>query len=311
MPAPRSALLGLAGSYRSPKWKIEAASTALARPSRMPSTRWSSVPTPPDAMTGTGTASAIARVRATSIAGFGAVAVHRGQQDFARTEIATSLRIVDRVDAPSALRPPWVKISQRGLGRADTCLASIATTTHCAPNFSAALAHEIAGRCTAAVLIDTLSAPASSSVRMSSTRAHAAADRQRHEAALPPCACTTSKIVPRSLVAGGDVEEAEFVRTGRVIGHRRSRPDRRHRADRRNCTPLTTRPSLTSRQGMTRTFSIRRAPLARAESGAAPRADRCARHTSARPEIAPSSTRAVGLQQTLRHRRSRPARPTR
>ena len=49
-----------------PKWKIEAASTALACPSRIPSTRWSSVPTPPEAITGTCTASAMARVSAMS-----------------------------------------------------------------------------------------------------------------------------------------------------------------------------------------------------------------------------------------------------
>src|SRR6202022_2845717 len=46
----------------SPKWKIDAASTAVAWPSRMPSTKWSRLPTPPDAMTGTGTLSAMARV---------------------------------------------------------------------------------------------------------------------------------------------------------------------------------------------------------------------------------------------------------
>ena len=40
----------------SPKWKIDAASTALAPPSRTPATRWSSEPTPPDAITGTLTA---------------------------------------------------------------------------------------------------------------------------------------------------------------------------------------------------------------------------------------------------------------
>src|SRR5258707_224768 len=44
------------------KWKIEAASTAVACPSRMPSTRCSNVPPPPEAITGTGTASATARV---------------------------------------------------------------------------------------------------------------------------------------------------------------------------------------------------------------------------------------------------------
>src|SRR5690606_26987749 len=46
-----------------PKWKMDAASTAAAWPSRMPSTMWSRVPTPPLAITGTGTASATARVR--------------------------------------------------------------------------------------------------------------------------------------------------------------------------------------------------------------------------------------------------------
>src|SRR5882762_8176069 len=46
----------------SPKWKIDAASTAVACPSRMPFTRWSRLPTPPDAITGTGTLSATARV---------------------------------------------------------------------------------------------------------------------------------------------------------------------------------------------------------------------------------------------------------
>ncbi len=49
-----------------------------------------------------------------------------------------------------------------------TALASIATTMHWVPNFSAA-ARTNSGSFTAAVLIETLSAPASSSRRMSST----------------------------------------------------------------------------------------------------------------------------------------------
>ena len=36
------------------------------------------------------------------------------------------------------------------------------------------------------------------------------------------------------LVAGGDVEEAELVGAGRVVGDARPRPDRRRRAGRRN-----------------------------------------------------------------------------
>src|SRR5919199_1173870 len=64
---PASASRRLASAtLASPKWKIEAASTALAWPSRTPSTRCSSVPTPPEAMTGTVTASAMARVSARS-----------------------------------------------------------------------------------------------------------------------------------------------------------------------------------------------------------------------------------------------------
>jgi hypothetical protein len=57
-------------------------------------------------------------------------------------------------------------------------LASIATTMHWLPNFSAAFATN-SGRLTAAVLIETLSAPASSSARISSTCAR----RRRRSAA--------------------------------------------------------------------------------------------------------------------------------
>ena len=49
-----------------PKWKTLAASTASASPSMMPSAKCSSVPTPPEAMTGMGTARATARVSARS-----------------------------------------------------------------------------------------------------------------------------------------------------------------------------------------------------------------------------------------------------
>ena len=65
---------------------------------------------------------------------------------------------------PVGLRPPWVKISNPPPSRR---LASMATTMHWVPNFSAASATN-AGFETAAVLIETLSAPASSSARTSS-----------------------------------------------------------------------------------------------------------------------------------------------
>ena len=49
----------------SPKWKIEAASTADA-PARTPSTMCCTVPAPPDAMTGTSTAAVTLRTSSTS-----------------------------------------------------------------------------------------------------------------------------------------------------------------------------------------------------------------------------------------------------
>ena len=51
------------------------------RPTVAPSTRWSRVPTPPEATTGTPTASTTARVSSEVEAVAGAVAVHRGEQD--------------------------------------------------------------------------------------------------------------------------------------------------------------------------------------------------------------------------------------
>src|SRR5256885_1329107 len=73
---------------------------------------------------------------------------------------------------PVEWRPPWVKISQRACSAGfETFLASIATTMHWSPNFSAASLTK-ARRATAAVLIDTLSAPEVSSLRISSTGGH-------------------------------------------------------------------------------------------------------------------------------------------
>ena len=65
---------------------------------------------------------------------------------------------------PVDRRPPWVNTSKRS---SPTDFASIATTMHWLPNFSAASPTN-SGRATAAVLMDTLSAPASSSLRISS-----------------------------------------------------------------------------------------------------------------------------------------------
>ena len=70
--------------------------------------------------------------------------------------------------SPVALRPPCVNTSQRELIASPTCLTSIATTIHCEPKRLAASA-TICGLTTAVVLILTLSAPAFSKRRTSST----------------------------------------------------------------------------------------------------------------------------------------------
>ena len=89
---------------------------------------------------------------------------------------------------------------------------------HCEPNFRAASATN-SGRWTAAVLIETLSAPAISSLRMSST------------VRTPPPTVSGMKHLLRRpvdhaeqrvpvLVRGGDVEEAELVRALLVVDPR-------------------------------------------------------------------------------------------
>ena len=121
---------------------------------------------------------------------------------------------------PVGLRPPWVKISQRaGASGCDTRLASIATTMHWSPNFSAASLtksrrrhrrgidrHFVgAGRKQRADILDG---------------AHAAADGERHEAGFrrAPHHVEHDAAV---LVARRDVEEGQLVGAGLVIGDRR------------------------------------------------------------------------------------------
>src|SRR4051794_13699802 len=142
----------------SPKWNIEAASTAVAWPWRMPSTRWSRLPTPPEAITGTGTLSAMACVSGRS----NPCLVPSRSIEVSRISPAPSdptSWAYSMASMPVKLRPPWVKISQRSPPPARlTRLASIATTMHCSPNFSAACLTNSRLE-TAAELIETLSAP--------------------------------------------------------------------------------------------------------------------------------------------------------
>ena len=95
----------------------------------------------------------------------------------------------------------------------------MATTMHWSPNFSAASLTK-ARRSTAAVLIDTLSAPDDKQRADVLDGAHAAADGERHEAGFrrAPHHVENDAAV---FVARGDVEKAQLVGAGRVIGDRR------------------------------------------------------------------------------------------
>src|SRR6516225_1301593 len=172
----------------SPKWKIEAASTAVAWPSRMPSTRCSSVPTPPEAITGTGTASAMARVIDGVEPGGIAAAVGEDFPALAFPPLRHALGIDRNHDALVAeflrrLLDKGAPGDRRGVDR-----------------------HLVGAR--SEKLADVLD------------RAHPAADGERHEAGLGRAPHHVEDDVA-VLVAGGDVEKRELVGAGSIIGDRR------------------------------------------------------------------------------------------
>ena len=184
-----------------PKWKMEAASTALARPSRTPSTRWSRPPTPPDAITGMLTASATARVSWMSKP---ALVPSRSMEVNNISPAPYSAMRFAQLTAsmPVSLRPPWVNTSKRGPSpwpspwpARPARLASMATTMHWLPNLSAA-SRTNSGLRTAAVLMATLSAPASRSFRISSRvlTPPPTVSGMKHSSAVR---ATTSKMVSR------------------------------------------------------------------------------------------------------------------
>src|SRR3954470_2787901 len=237
----------------SPKWNIDAASTAVAWPWRMPSTRWSRWPTPPEAITGTGTLSAIACVSGRSKPW----RVPSRSIDVSRISPApseTTSWAYSMASMPVPLRPPWVKISQRSEPPPRlTRLASIATTMHCSPNFSAPSLTN-SRRATAALLIETLSAPERSRVRISSmvrTPPPTVSGMKQASAVR----LTTSSMVPRfSWVAVMSRKQSSSAPAASyAIAASTGSPASRKST---KLTPLTTRPSLTSRQGITRTLNI-------------------------------------------------------
>ena len=112
-----------------------------------------------------------------------------------------------------------------------TCLASMATTMHWLPTLPAA-SPTTCGLLTAAVLMLTLSAPALSRRRTSST-VNAAADGE----GMKTCSATCSDHVQDDVAVvgtGGDVEEGDLVGALLVVADGRFRPGRRHPAVRRN-----------------------------------------------------------------------------
>src|ERR1700682_6236315 len=155
---------------------------------------------------------------------------------------------------PVGLRPPWVKISQASASPGcDTFLASIATTMHWSPNFSAASLTK-ARRVTAAVLIDTLSAPEVNSARMSSmlrTPPPTVSGMKQASAVRR----TTSSMMPRFSWLAGMSRKVSSSAPASSYGIEAATGSPATR-ELTKLTPLTTRPSLTSRQGMTRTLNM-------------------------------------------------------
>src|SRR4030066_221273 len=116
---------------------MDAASTASAPPAVSPSYRWSSVPTPPEAITGIPTRSAMVRVNRMSYPS----RVPSRSMLVSRISPAPyrSIRAAhSTASIPVGVRPPWVYTSHSP-GRSGTARASIATTVHWLPNPSAPL----------------------------------------------------------------------------------------------------------------------------------------------------------------------------
>src|SRR3990172_9401532 len=230
---------------------MDAASTASAPPAVSPSYRWSSVPTPPEAITGIPTRSTMVRVNRMS---------YPSRVPSRSMLVSTippppypSIRAAhSTASIPVGVRPPWVYTSHSP-GRPGTARASIATPVHWLPIRSAA-PFTNSGSATAAVLIDTLSAPAESRFRMSSI----VRTPPPTVSGMNTCSAvrrTTSMRMSRfswdavmSRKVSSSASSSSYLRaisTGSPASRKET-----------NRTPFTTRPSFTSRHGMIRLASI-------------------------------------------------------
>ena len=148
-----------------PKWNTLAARTASA-PASTAGAKCASVPAPPLAMTGTVTAARTARISSRSKP----AVVPSASIEFSRISPAPSCtprRAQATASIPVPVRPPCV-VTSKPLGGPPVRRASTDSTTHCAPNCCAA-SDSSSGRAMAAVLSETLSAPARSSRSTSAT----------------------------------------------------------------------------------------------------------------------------------------------
>ena len=161
------------------RWKIDAASTASALPSATAAVMSAGVPAPPEATTGTWTREVTGRSNSMIEAFPGAVAIDRGQQHLAGTELDTAVDPLDRVDAGglAAALDHDLPASRchRGARAASTLM-----TTHWLPKRRAQVA-------TSAGIVDggrvdrDLVGTGAQDIAHVERRAHAAADRQGHE----------------------------------------------------------------------------------------------------------------------------------
>jgi hypothetical protein len=246
------------GMRRAPKWNTLAARTASA-PASIAGGKWPTSPAPPLAITGTATAARARRINSRSKPAF----VPSASIELSRISPAprsTARRAQSMASMPVPRRPPWVVTSKPlGVGGvpSGTRRASTDRTTHCAPNCRDASASS-SGRAMAAVLSDTLSAPARRRAFTS------AVDRTPPPtvSGMKTCSAvrrTTSYMVsrpPLDAVMSRNVSSSAPSASYLAASSTGSPASRRFR----KLTPLTTRPPSTSRHGITRTATVTPSP---------------------------------------------------